>query len=162
MPAKILIPSALRPYAGNRDAIEVPAGTVGEAMAGLAAQCPDLKKHLYTEDGRLRSFINVFVGDEDIRARQNEKTPVNDGDVISVIPSIAGGVLVEEAPADVELDNQEVARYSRHLIMPEVGMEGQKKLKAARKAWTTACPSAPSPPVMTTWRPASSAGIGLL
>src|SRR5262249_26075276 len=89
MPAKILIPTALRPYAGNLDAIEVQASTVGEAMGSLASRFPDLKKHLYTDDGRLRSFVNVFVGDEDIRARQNEKTPVQDGDVISVIPSIA-------------------------------------------------------------------------
>src|SRR5437899_1695031 len=122
MPAKILIPTALRPYAANRDAIEVPGSTVGEAMANAMAQCPELKRHLYTEDGRLRSFVNVFVGDEDIRAHQNEQTPIKDGDEISVIPSIAGGVLAEKAPPDVELDNQEVARYSRHLIMPEVGL----------------------------------------
>jgi sulfur-carrier protein adenylyltransferase/sulfurtransferase len=129
---KILIPTALRPYAGQRDAVVVPGSTVGEAMANAMAQFPELKKHLYGGDGRLRSFVNVFVGDEDIRAQQNEQTPVKEGDEISVIPSIAGGdALAEAPPAGVELDNQEVARYSRHLIMPEVGLEGQKKLKAA-------------------------------
>jgi adenylyltransferase/sulfurtransferase len=128
---KILIPTALRPYAANRDSVEVAGSTVGEALSNALAQFPELKRHLYTEDGRLRSFVNVFIGDEDIRGRQNENTPVQPGDEISVIPSIAGGVLAPEAPPEVELDNQEVARYSRHLIMPEVGLEGQKKLKAA-------------------------------
>src|SRR5688500_15150219 len=127
----ILIPVALRPYADNRASVEVTGSTVGEAMANAMTQFPELKKHLYTGEGRLRSFVNVFVGDEDIRGRQNEDTPVQAGDEISVIPSIAGGVLAPEAPADVALDNNEVARYSRHLIMPEVGLEGQKKLKAA-------------------------------
>jgi len=128
---KILIPVALRPYAANRDSVEVPGSTVGEAMANAMAQFPELQKHLYTGDGRLRSFVNVFVGDEDIRGQQNEQTPVHAGDEISVIPSIAGGVLAPEAPPEIQLNNQEVARYSRHLIMPEVGLEGQKKLKAA-------------------------------
>jgi len=128
---KILIPTALRPYAGQRDAVVVAGSTVGEAMANAMEQFPELKKHLYSGDGRLRSFVNVFVGDEDIRAQQNEQTPVKESDEISVIPSIAGGVLAEAPPKGVELDNQEVARYSRHLIMPEVGMEGQLKLKAA-------------------------------
>jgi len=131
MTARILIPVVLRQYAGQQEAVVVGGGTVGEAMRELGDRFPELRHHLYVDNQRLRSFVNVFVGDEDIRQRQREETPLRDGDVITIVPSVAGGVLAEEAPAGVTLDQQEVARYSRHLIMPEVGMEGQKKLKAA-------------------------------
>lgn len=131
---KIVIPTALRQYAGNTAAVEVQGATAGEVLASLTAQHPDLKKHLFGDNGKLRSFVNVFVNDEDIRGLQNENTPVKETDDISIIPAIAGGVGVEEARlADAlpELTKDEIARYSRHLIMPEVGMEGQRKLKAA-------------------------------
>ncbi|MFZ0035997.1 MAG: MoaD/ThiS family protein, partial [Candidatus Acidiferrales bacterium] len=63
----------------------------GEALAALTSQYADLRKHLYAEDGRLRSFVNVYLNDEDIRYLQKDKTQVNDGDTISIVPSIAGG-----------------------------------------------------------------------
>src|SRR5881398_484795 len=70
---------------------EFNAGTVGEALSHLTTQYADLRKHLFTEDGRLRSFVNVYVNDEDIRYLAKENTPTKDGDTISIIPSIAGG-----------------------------------------------------------------------
>ena len=131
---KIVIPTALRQYAGNTAAVEVAGATVGEVLNSLMTQHPELKKHLYDASGKLRSFVNIFVNDEDIRHQQLENTPIKEGDDISIIPAIAGGVGTEEArTADVlpTLNKDEIARYSRHLIMPEVGMEGQRKLKAA-------------------------------
>lgn len=89
--ADIQIPSPLRQYAGKQSIVNVPAKTVGEALAGLVAQHPELKKHLYNDDGKLRAFVNVYVNDEDMRYLQKEATALNDGDTISIVPSIAGG-----------------------------------------------------------------------
>jgi len=91
MGVKVIIPTPLRAYAGKQESVEVQGATVGEALTALTAKFGDLKKHLYTEDGRLRSFVNVYVNDEDIRFLQKDKTGVNEGDTISIIPSIAGG-----------------------------------------------------------------------
>jgi molybdopterin/thiamine biosynthesis adenylyltransferase/rhodanese-related sulfurtransferase/molybdopterin converting factor small subunit len=131
MAHRILIPTPLRPFAGKHDVVEVEGATVGDALKGLVGQYGDLRRHLYTDDGRLRSFVNIYVNDEDIRHLDRESTPLKAGDTISIVPSVAGGsgAAVREAP---ELTREEVQRYSRHLIMPEVGVEGQRKLKAAR------------------------------
>ena len=91
MAVKVIIPTALRQYAGKKDAIEVEATTVAEALAGLTAQFGDLRRHLYTAEGKLRSFVNVYLNDQDIRYLQKDQTPLRDQDVISIVPSIAGG-----------------------------------------------------------------------
>jgi molybdopterin converting factor small subunit len=88
---KILIPTPLRQYAGKQPTVEIKAGTVGEALSGLTARHPDLRRHLYTEDGKLRAFVNVYLNDEDVRYLQKEATIVEDNDTISIVPSIAGG-----------------------------------------------------------------------
>ena len=88
---QIQIPGPLRQYAGKQANVDVSAKTVGEALATLAASHPDLKKHLYTDEGKLRAFVNVYVNDEDMRYLQKEATALQDGDTISIIPSIAGG-----------------------------------------------------------------------
>jgi molybdopterin converting factor small subunit len=92
MAVKVMIPTPLRAYAEKQDAVELKAGTVGEVLSALTAKFADLKRHLYSEDGKLRSFVNVYLNDEDIRYLEKERTQVNDGDVISIVPSIAGGV----------------------------------------------------------------------
>jgi molybdopterin converting factor small subunit len=91
MSVKVIIPTPLRPYAGKRDSTEVKAGTVGEALGRLTTEFSELRKHLFTDDGKLRSFVNVYVNDEDIRYLAKENTPTKDGDTISIVPSIAGG-----------------------------------------------------------------------
>lgn len=91
MSVKVMIPTPLRIYAGKRDSAELSAETVGEALSGLTGQFAELRKHLFTEDGKLRSFVNVYLNDEDIRYLAKENTPTKDGDTISIIPSIAGG-----------------------------------------------------------------------
>jgi len=88
---KVLIPTPLRPYAGKTDSVEVGGGTVAEALSGLTQKHPDLRRHLYTEDGKLRAFVNVYLNDEDIRYLQKEQTPVKESDTLSIVPSIAGG-----------------------------------------------------------------------
>ena len=131
MAHRVLIPTPLRPYTGQQDAVEVDGGTVGEVLTSLTASYKDLRKHLYADDGKLRHFVNVYVNDDDIRYLERDATKLKDGDVISIVPSVAGGAPVTSAPeTGVELNKSEYERYSRHLILPEVGLEGQKKLKA--------------------------------
>jgi molybdopterin converting factor small subunit len=91
MPLNILIPTPLRPFTARRSSIELKALTVGEALSALTAEYADLRQHLYTEDGRIRSFVNIYLNDEDVRYLGKESTPVKDGDTISIVPSIAGG-----------------------------------------------------------------------
>jgi len=92
MAVKVIIPTPLRAYAGKQESVEVQAATVGEALSALTTRFDELKKHLFADDGRLRSFVNVYVNDEDIRYLEKDQTCVKAGDTISIVPSIAGGV----------------------------------------------------------------------
>jgi molybdopterin converting factor small subunit len=94
MAVKVIIPTPLRAYAGKQESVEVQAKTVAEALAALTGTFSELKKHLFSDDGRLRSFVNVYVNDEDIRYLQKDQTQVREGDTISIVPSIAGGARV--------------------------------------------------------------------
>jgi adenylyltransferase/sulfurtransferase len=89
--AKILIPTPLRQYADKKDTIELKGSTVGEVLTALTTQHADLRKHLFNDEGKLRSFVNVYLNDEDIRYLERDKTSVKDGDTLSIVPSIAGG-----------------------------------------------------------------------
>ena len=122
---KIAIPTALRRFSAEQGSVEVEATTVEGALQKLVEVHPELKKHLYDADGNLRSYVNLYLGDEDVRHLQKEATPVKDGDELMIVPSIAGG---SELPG---LTPAELARYDRHLTLPEVGIEGQRKLKGA-------------------------------
>jgi molybdopterin converting factor small subunit len=96
MAVKVMIPTPLRAYAGKQESVDLQAGTVGEALSALTTKFAELKKHLYADDGRLRSFVNVYVNDEDIRYLQKDQTLVKEGDTISIVPSIAGGTPRDE------------------------------------------------------------------
>jgi len=130
--AKVLIPTPLRQFTAKQDAVTVAGTTVGEVLSALTSQYPELRKQIFTDEGKLRSFVNVYLNDEDIRYLSKDGTAAKDGDTISLVPSIAGGSTVTAPPETAELTKDEILRYSRHLIIPEVGMEGQQKLKAAK------------------------------
>ena len=87
----VLIPTPLRVYADKQELVQAEGNTVGELLEDLTVKYSDLKKHLYNEDGRLRSFVNVYLNDDDIRYLDREATIVKDGDTISIVPSVAGG-----------------------------------------------------------------------
>jgi molybdopterin converting factor small subunit len=89
--SKILIPTPLRQYAGKQAVVDAKGGTVAEVLSSLIGQHPDLRRHLYTDEGKLRAFVNVYLNDEDVRYLQKEATAVKDSDSISIVPSIAGG-----------------------------------------------------------------------
>ena len=74
--------------------MEIEAKTVAEALKGLTTQYGDLRRHLFNDDGKLRSFVNVYLNDEDIRYLQKEATPVRENDILSIVPSIAGGMAI--------------------------------------------------------------------
>ncbi len=91
--ATVIIPTPLRKFTNNTAKIDINAGTIEETVNELTLNFPDLKKHLLDENGRIRSFINIFVGDNDIRDLQQEKTEVKNDTLISIVPAIAGGVI---------------------------------------------------------------------
>ena len=144
MSVTIAIPTALRQFAGGQSEFKVEAATAGEALNLLTASHAELRRHLFNDQNALRNFVNVYLNDEDIRHQNGPDTPVKDGDTILIVPSIAGGAAILEDTAGQNggaprqdlaglpmLSNEEIARYSRHVIIPEVGMTGQRKLKAA-------------------------------
>ena len=89
--ARILIPTPLRQFAEKNDSVELTGTTVGEVLGALTSRFPDLKKHLYNDEGKLRSFVNVYLNDEDIRYIGKEASPVKEADTLSIVPSISGG-----------------------------------------------------------------------
>ena len=134
--ATIFIPTALKGYAEGHEEVRLDGATVDAVLGALVGQFPSLKPHLYSEGGALRNFVNVYLNDEDVRYLQRGATPVAEGDTLSIIPAIAGGVGTATRPPLVQnghttLDSDEIQRYSRHLLVPEIGLDGQKKLKAS-------------------------------
>ena len=136
---RVEIPTALRAFAGNQDAVELSGETVGELLQELSKSYPQLKKHVFDDQGKLRNFVNVYVNDDDIKHLDKEHTRVSAKDVISIIPSVAGGAAgagpgtaTGTAAGNGALTQEQIQRYSRHLIMPEVAMGGQQKLRHAR------------------------------
>jgi len=87
----IKLPAPLRSYTGGQTLIPVQGKTVADAMLDLMRQYPTLKPHLYTEEGQLRSFVNLFLNDEDVRRLQGIDTLLQENDRLLLIPSIAGG-----------------------------------------------------------------------
>lgn len=145
--ARVLIPSALQAFANGNNELGITGGTVREVVESMLMQYPALKKHLFNDKGELRQFVNIYKGMEDTRSLQGMATRVSDRDEICFVPSIAGGVggganriplpepigvISEERSSAVEFSNEEILRYSRHLILPEVNIEGQKRLRAAK------------------------------
>src|SRR6202790_775836 len=91
MAVKVIIPTPLRQFTGKQSSVEYNTGTVGEALGSLTSNYGELRKHLYTDEGKIRSFVNVYLNDEDIRFLDKEDTETKDGDTISIVPSTAGG-----------------------------------------------------------------------
>jgi adenylyltransferase/sulfurtransferase len=90
--AKVLIPTPLRQYVEKKDVVEASGATVAEVLAAVVTAHPALKKQIYSDEGKLRSFVNVYLNDEDIRYLEKDKTAVVDSDTLSIVPSIAGGL----------------------------------------------------------------------
>ncbi len=141
---KVKVPTPLRGFAGGNAEVEVEGSTVGEVVRALTSAYPALARHLLTPEGTLRSFVSVFVNQKDVRTLEREATVLREGDVVSIVPAIAGGapthgtslpVLTPGPGAARRSDTfspEELRRYSRHLLLPEVGVAGQKRLRTAK------------------------------
>jgi adenylyltransferase/sulfurtransferase len=150
--ATVIIPTPLRKFTNNTARLQVGAGTIRETVKELTLSFPDLKKHLLDEGGKIRSYVNIFIGNDDIRDLQHENTAVKEDAVISIVPAIAGGAPGGSSPSSsngasssassspssspssssAPFSREELARYNRHIIIPGFGMEAQQKLKAAK------------------------------
>src|SRR5580692_11353322 len=137
--ATVIIPTPLRKFTNNTARLQVSAGTIQDTVKELTLNFPDLKKHLLDENGKIRSYVNIFIGNDDIRDLQQEHTAVQEGAVVSIVPAIAGGSGSGSAEAakaggaaTPTFTKEELARYNRHIIIPGFGMEAQQKLKAAK------------------------------
>ena len=146
---QVKLPTPLRSFAGGASTAEAEGSTVGEVLQGLVAQHRALEKHLFGAGGRLRNFVTIYLNDEDVRYLSREATPVRPGDVLSIVPAIAGGSPAEAVrsagrPAPLvgltgsdeglgpPLTRDQLRRYSRHVLLPEVGVKGQRKLRASK------------------------------
>ena len=146
---QVRVPAPLRSFTGGSPVAEAEGDTVGEVLRQLVHLHRALEKHLYDEHGQLRNFVTVYVNDEDVRTQDRESTPVRSGDVVSIVPAIAGGAPAEAAsgagrpapltalrpePDDLgpPLSRDQLRRYSRHLLLPEVGVSGQRKLRRSK------------------------------
>ncbi|HSJ15725.1 MAG TPA: molybdopterin-synthase adenylyltransferase MoeB [Longimicrobiales bacterium] len=125
----VQLPGVLREFADGRDQLVLEAATMGDALGALVRNHPRLERHLFDERGRLRPYVNAYLNaDESRDLPRGLDTPVAGGDVLMIVPSVAGGSDAED------LTRAEVARYSRHLVLPEIGWRGQALLKQARVA----------------------------
>ena len=125
MPVTVYIPTPFRKLAGNQTRVKTAGETVGEVLDTLGAQFPALRNMIYDENDQIPGHINIYVNNQEIHTLQGKETPVKDGDEMAVIPAIAGGQVGALTPEQVE-------RYSRHIIMPQVGSSGQRKLMEAK------------------------------
>ncbi len=143
--ATVKIPTPLRPFADGQAEVASSGETVGALVRGVSDAYPGLKRHLYANDGALRSFVSIYLNDEDVRSLQRNATPVKDGDVVSIVPAIAGGSPAEAGrpappvslpvlptPPGDSFGRDDLRRYSRHLLLPEVGVAGQKRLRRSK------------------------------
>jgi len=124
MTVSVYIPTPFRKFAGNQSYLKSEGRTVGEVLDQLGIDYPALKQMIYGEADEIPGHINIYVNNTEIHSLQGKDTLVNDGDEMAVIPAIAGGA--------VALTPEQVDRYSRHIIMPQVGPSGQRKLMEAK------------------------------
>ncbi|HSP54773.1 MAG TPA: ubiquitin-like small modifier protein 1 [Dehalococcoidia bacterium] len=120
MPVTVYIPTPFRKLAGNQTHVNVAGDTVGEVLDHLGDQYPALRHMIFDDTGQIPGHVNIYINNTEVHSLQGTDTPVKDGDEMAVIPAIAGGA--------VALTPEQVNRYSRHIIMPQVGPSGQRKL----------------------------------
>ncbi len=126
---QLALPRSLADPAGAAE-IEVDALTVGEALAELARLRPELAPRLLGRDGRLLSAVAVYLRGQDVRELSGLATPLSSRDRLELVPALSGGD--GPAPEPRAFRPEELARYGRHLVLPEVGPEGQRRLAASR------------------------------
>ncbi len=131
MSVNVRIPTVLRKHTGNLSRAVVEGERVKDALADLAGRYPALRPHLFDASGRVRSFVDLFLNRESVRRLGGDEAALADGDELMIVPAVTGGSAAETGAAEGELSPDELRRYSRHIIIPEVGLAGQKRLKGS-------------------------------
>ncbi len=124
MDVTVYIPTPFRKLTGNQTYVKAEGANVGEVLDNLGESYPSLKHMIFDGSGEIPGHVNVYLNNQEIHALQGKETPVKVGDELAIIPAIAGGATV--------LTPEQVDRYSRHIIMPQVGPSGQRKLMEAK------------------------------
>lgn len=119
---EVQIPGPLRAHTEQQSRVELEGDTVTELLGALVVKYPGLTSQIFEPDGSVRRFINIFVNGSDIRSQNGLTTELHDGDKVGILPAMAGGA---------DLTPEQIKRYHRHLIMPEVGSRGQRRLAGA-------------------------------
>ncbi|MBD5533004.1 MAG: MoaD family protein [Lachnospiraceae bacterium] len=137
MAVTVLVSATLRSFTNRNAKFELEGETVWDILTALTEEYPEIQKVLFDDDNRLRDFIGVYVNEKNIQMPEGLKTTVRAGDDILLLPVIAGGaytesLIPEESRKAVKLDDQEIDRYGNHLLLREIGVKGQKKIKAAK------------------------------
>lgn len=127
----VSLPAPLRDFAGGQAEVRVKGATVSAALTSLTEEHPRLRRHLFDDAGRLRGYVKLYVNEREVLDPSEGR--LRAGDTILIVPSIAGGATTEAPVAD-ELSSDELSRYSRHLSLPQVGHEGQLRLRNASVA----------------------------
>ena len=125
MSATLVLPHALQEYTDGAAEVVIDAQSVNDALEELVVRHPRLRRHLFAEDGRVRGYVRVYLNADEVGAADAR---VQDGDTLMIVPSIAGG----ESSPRAGFEDIEVGRYARHISLPEVGWEGQRRLRNAR------------------------------
>jgi adenylyltransferase/sulfurtransferase len=123
MSVTVYIPTPFRRLAGNQSYVQTDGSTVAEVLNNLGNEYPELRHMIFDESEEVPGHVNIYVNNHEIHSLNGKETSLKDGDEVAVIPAIAGGQVLTE---------EQVNRYSRHIIMPQVGPLGQRKLMAAK------------------------------
>ncbi|HEX6988857.1 MAG TPA: ubiquitin-like small modifier protein 1 [Bacillota bacterium] len=134
---RVYIPTPYRDATGGRSEVTVDAGSVRELAERLVREYPDLRRRIFDDDGRIAHHLNVYVNGEEIRSLQGEGTALGEDDEVALIPAMAGGSREDAGRADdgpAVLTDDQLQRYSRHILLEEVGIEGQARLLRSKVA----------------------------
>jgi len=134
---KVLISATLRSFFGRIRETEVEGNTVKEVLKNLTDEYPEAGKSLYGSDGRLREFIRIFADERDVTELSEQEEPLTGVSSILLLPMVAGGapgesIISEERRKEVSLDDKEIERFNKHLLLREISVKGQKRIKAAK------------------------------
>ena len=130
MGVTVYIPTPFRTMTGNRSYVDVEGATIAELLDNLDRQFPGVHDLIYSSQHEIPTHINIYVNNHEITSLSGDETPLTEGDQVAIIPAIAGGADDGAAPS-VALTHEQVERYSRHIIMSQVGSTGQRKVMAA-------------------------------
>jgi adenylyltransferase/sulfurtransferase len=131
MSVTVYIPTPFRKMTGNRANVQVEGSTIAEVLDDLNRQFPGVHDLIYSSQHQIPAHINIYVNNQEISKLKGDETPLAEGDQVAIIPAIAGGADDGAAPA-LALTPEQVLRYSRHIIMPQVGSAGQRKILASK------------------------------